>query len=45
MRWEGKEASPWKVKMFLQGYTHTHTHTHTHSTFGWPLTAQLRAAA
>ena len=44
-RWEGKEASPWKVKMFLQGYTHTHTHTHTHSTFGWPLTAQLRAAA
>ena len=29
MRWEGKEASPWKVKMFLQGYTHTHTHTHT----------------
>ena len=31
MRWEGKEASPWKVKMFLQGYTHTHTHTHTHT--------------
>ena len=26
-------------------HTHTHTHTHTHSTFGWPLTAQLRAAA
>ena len=35
MRWEGKEASPWKVKMFLQGYTHTHTHTHTHTQHLW----------
>lgn len=26
MRWEGKRASPWKVKMFPR-VTHTHTHT------------------
>lgn len=25
--------------------SHTHIHAHTHGTFGWPLTAQLRAAA